>query len=172
MRGRSWAPPLWLSSSLPPSLPPPFLPPSPPSLPAGGFVSVSSALSRSSRHAGFTVEDVRRVVDTCPFQRYTLRDDPAAGELQIRANFGHSIKVGVVRVGTLYWTVCVCTHWQVEGLLTPVLPAEDAPLPLVVHGTSSENWQVIRTEVSTPLPSFNLLATAMELYCLHPIGSP
>lgn len=63
-------------------------------LPEDGFVSVSAILSQHRGH-GFSSEDVQRVVAACPKQRFALRDDPATGQLQIRANQGHSIEVGV-----------------------------------------------------------------------------
>ena len=50
-------------------------------------------LSLKGAASGRTEEDVRRVVANCPKQRFALRDDPETGELQIRANQGHSMKV-------------------------------------------------------------------------------
>ena len=60
-------------------------------------MSVSSALRLSKDSARFTAEDVKRIVANCPKQRFALRDDPATGELQIRANQGHSMEVGVAK---------------------------------------------------------------------------
>ena len=57
-----------------------------------------------------------RVVDTCPLQRFTLRRDPQSGQLQIRANFGHSMKVGFPKVSGTPSSIahddvtCTCTH--------------------------------------------------------------
>ena len=70
-------------------------------------MSVSSAL-RCKEDTWYTEEDVRRVVDTCPLQRFTLRTVGKTGELQIRANFLHSIRVSVVRSKDLDMFVCVC----------------------------------------------------------------
>ena len=55
-------------------------------------------------------------MDTCPLQRFTLRRDPQSGQLQIRANFGHSMKVGFPKVSgtpsSIYssWWCYVHTH--------------------------------------------------------------
>lgn len=65
------------------------------SLIAGGFLEVSSVLAIRSKE-GFTLEDVQRVVDNCPKQRFALREDTSTGELQIRANQGHSMEVSSV----------------------------------------------------------------------------
>lgn len=54
-------------------------------------VSESLGLCRDS--AKFTVEDVQRVVANCPKQRFALRTDQETGQLQIRANQGHSMTV-------------------------------------------------------------------------------
>ena len=67
-----------------------FFPPTP--SPTDGFVSVSAILSLRRRE-GYSSADVQRVVAECPKQRFALREDPATGELQIRANQGHSVKV-------------------------------------------------------------------------------
>ena len=59
----------------------------------GGYVNVDDILdSRDARKHNFTQEDVKRVVENCPKQRFALRCT-ADGELQIRANQGHSMEV-------------------------------------------------------------------------------
>ena len=61
-------------------------------LPSGGFITVSDILSlRQGRQ--YREEDVRRVVENCPKQRFALRENSPSGQLQIRANQGHSIQV-------------------------------------------------------------------------------
>lgn len=61
-----------------------------PNCDAGGFVSVPATLRLCQ---GFNEDDVRRVVANCPKQRFALREDAETGELQIRANQGHTMKV-------------------------------------------------------------------------------
>ena len=54
---------------------------------------MSDILSHGQRASQYSEEDVRRVVANCPKERFKLREDPENGELQIRANQGHSIQV-------------------------------------------------------------------------------
>ena len=63
----------------------------------GGYITVAQIL-RLRQYRQYTEEDVKRVVETCPLQRYSLRMEPQSGQLQIRANFGHSMKVCFVKV--------------------------------------------------------------------------
>ena len=44
----------------------------------------------------YSEEDVRRVVGNCPKQRFALREHAQTGQLQIRANQGHSMQVWVM----------------------------------------------------------------------------
>ena len=53
-----------------------------------------SAILSKDRGKSFSTEDVQRVVANCPKQRFALRDDPDTGQLQIRANQGHTVEVG------------------------------------------------------------------------------
>lgn len=87
-----------------------------------GFVTVSSVLSLRSGK-GFSSADVQRVVAACPKQRFALREASDTGQLQIRANQGHSMEVK-------------------ELELTGIVSADEAPL--VVHGTYKKVWQIIQ----------------------------
>ena len=64
-------------------------------LPPGGFVMVPDILSLPQGRQ-YSEEDVRRVVGNCPKQRFALREHAQTGQLQIRANQGHSIQVWVM----------------------------------------------------------------------------
>jgi len=91
---------------------------------AGGFLKVVDILQHG-RFQGFTVDDVRRVVETNSKQRFTLMIDEESGQLLIRANQGHSLEVK-------------------ELELTPITsPGE---VPCVVHGTSKAAWNRIRQQ--------------------------
>lgn len=59
---------------------------------ASGFVKVSDLL-RLRQFKGYTVDDVRKVVEENMKQRFELEGDLETGELIIRANQGHSIDV-------------------------------------------------------------------------------
>ena len=63
----------------------------------GGYITVAQIL-RLHQYRQYTEEDVKRVVKTCPLQRYSLKMEPQSGQLQIRANFGHSMKVCFAKV--------------------------------------------------------------------------
>ncbi|XP_076368072.1 tRNA 2'-phosphotransferase [Tachypleus tridentatus] len=91
----------------------------------GGFVSVDKLLS-FPQFSSVTVEDVKRVVEYNDKKRFTLRHHPETGELQIRANQGHSVKIGE------------------EGLLVALKP-EDCP-DMIVHGTYFKNWPEIKVD--------------------------
>ena len=62
-----------------------------------GYITAAEILFLR-QYKQYKEEDVTRVVDTCPLQRFTLRRDPQSGQLQIRANFGHSMQVGFHKV--------------------------------------------------------------------------
>ena len=67
----------------------------------GGFLNVHEVLSKSREQ--YSKEDVERVVAQCSKQRFALRNDPITGSLQIRANQGHTIPVGVGQFVYLFW---------------------------------------------------------------------
>ena len=58
-----------------------------------GFVFVDGLL-KLRQFQRYSEDDIRRVVADNDKKRFTLRDDPATNRLQIRANQGHTIKVG------------------------------------------------------------------------------
>lgn len=106
-------------------------------------MSVMEVLSLH-RGKGLFVEDVRRVVANCPKQRFTLRDDPSSGQLQICANQGHSMEV--YTESWFYSGSCYLNLHQVKDLeLVPILSAEE--VPLVVHGTYRKAWLMIKDQV-------------------------
>lgn len=59
-----------------------------------GFLFVEDLLAHPQFHS-YTLEDVERVVATNDKQRFKLRSHPDNGRLEIRANQGHSIQVGI-----------------------------------------------------------------------------
>ena len=69
----------------------------------GGFINVEDVLSKS--RVPYSKEDVQRVVRQCQKQRFALRNDPATGYLQIRANQGHTLKVR---------SRCTCRYFAVR----------------------------------------------------------
>ncbi|XP_075043784.1 tRNA 2'-phosphotransferase 1 isoform X2 [Mixophyes fleayi] len=92
-------------------------------LPLGsdGFVPVSSLL-RLPQFRSFSLDDVERVVRCNDKQRFTLRRSEPEGQLEIRANQGHSL--------------------QVEVDLTPL--GTELP-PQAIHGTYLCHWPSIRS---------------------------
>lgn len=58
-----------------------------------GFVFVDGLL-KLRQFQQYSEDDIRRVVADNDKKRFALRDDPATNRLQIRANQGHTIKVG------------------------------------------------------------------------------
>ena len=56
-------------------------------------MGVSAVLASRGNREGYTEEDVRRVVANCPKQRFALLEEPGTGQLLIRANQGHTLKV-------------------------------------------------------------------------------
>jgi 2'-phosphotransferase len=61
-------------------------------LTSDGFIDVSSILE-NSRFTNVTVDEIRSIVESSDKQRFALRTDPSTGNLQIRANQGHSFEV-------------------------------------------------------------------------------
>eukprot|EP00050_Salpingoeca_kvevrii_P021168 m.107191 g.107191 ORF g.107191 m.107191 type:complete len:208 (+) comp9209_c0_seq3:101-724(+) len=87
------------------------------SMDPAGYVRVSDLLALPNMK-GCTVEDVRREVAENAKQRFALRENPETGELEIRANQGHTIK-----------------SVQEDELLTPITPEDVPRYPEVIHGT-------------------------------------
>lgn len=63
----------------------------------GGFVYVEDLLQQRQLH-GMTVEDLHAVVENNNKKRFHMEQDPATGQLWIRANQGHSFEV--------HWFTC------------------------------------------------------------------
>ena len=59
---------------------------------ADGFVDVTEVLQHNSLKDS-CVADIERIVTYSDKQRFCLREHPESGQLQIRANQGHSINV-------------------------------------------------------------------------------
>lgn len=88
-----------------------------------GYVSVRELLEKTKLSA--TLEELQEIVRSCKKQRFDLKE--ISGEYFIRANQGHSIE-----------TV------KSEKLLQRIL-LEDLPSNLIaVHGTTLENWKLIK----------------------------
>ncbi|XP_027711768.1 tRNA 2'-phosphotransferase 1 isoform X2 [Vombatus ursinus] len=96
-------------------------------LPMGsdGFVPLD-ALLQLPQFRGFSLEDVRRVVETNEKQRFALRPGPPGSCVSIRANQGHSLQVADLE-------------------LTPLRTPQHLP-PVLVHGTYRRHWPSIRQE--------------------------
>ncbi|GLH12763.1 Uncharacterized protein GBIM_17452 [Gryllus bimaculatus] len=89
-----------------------------------GFISVSEILKHSSLKHKYTLQDIERVVEENNKKRFTLTVHPQTGDLLIKANQGHSMKI------------------VNDTSLQPILDASEAPV--VVHGTYSRNWDSIK----------------------------
>merc|ERR1712209_218277 len=87
----------------------------------GGYLPIKDVL-KHRRFQGFTVEDVKEVVETCNKQRYALKEGDN-GELLIRANQGHSIKEVSV---------------DMEQIRSP------DEVSKVIHGTNFKAWNEIQ----------------------------
>jgi 2'-phosphotransferase len=103
-----------------------------------GYVAVDEILnSNHSKFRGYTVTDIREVVETSDKQRYKLDERPASQfghgtegtVLCIRANQGHSI-----------------AHVDPNLLLERLSTEELARIPMIVHGTYKEAWSSIQTQ--------------------------
>eukprot|EP00124_Ichthyophonus_hoferi_P003064 Ihof_evm5s243 gene=Ihof_evmTU5s243 len=84
-----------------------------------GYVLVSTLLGHRE-YKGFTLEEIKEVVANSDKQRYCLAEED--GQLWIRANQGHSVKVDVA--------------------MTPIQSANE--VPIAVHGTYKRYWPMIR----------------------------
>ncbi|KAJ8953611.1 hypothetical protein NQ318_003035 [Aromia moschata] len=88
-----------------------------------GYMNVEDLLNHKSLKNKFTVDDIKRVVETSEKQRFTLRC--RNNILQICANQGHSLR-------------------EVDDItLVPILSSEDLT---VIHGTFYKNWINIQKE--------------------------
>uniref|UniRef100_A0A8C6U509 2'-phosphotransferase n=1 Tax=Neogobius melanostomus TaxID=47308 RepID=A0A8C6U509_9GOBI len=91
---------------------------------ADGFIFLEDLLA-NPQFCSYSVDDVKRVVETNDKQRFKLQPHPENGRLQIRANQGHSV--------------------QVEDLeLKPVLAGSPDCPSEAVHGSYLRNWNSIQ----------------------------
>ncbi|KAJ6654251.1 hypothetical protein lerEdw1_007348 [Lerista edwardsae] len=88
-----------------------------------GFVDMAEIL-RLPQFKAWSLADVERIVETNDKQRFALRPHPSEGQLQIRANQGHSLKVS-------------------ELEMTPLRDPSDFS-ETVAHGTYLRHWPAIR----------------------------
>lgn len=89
-----------------------------------GFIFLEDLLSHQ-QFRPYSVEDIKRVVETNDKQRFKLQSHPENGRLQIRANQGHSV--------------------QVEDLeLKPVLSGSPDCPSEAIHGSYLRNWNSIQ----------------------------
>lgn len=89
-----------------------------------GFIPLDDLLAHP-QFRSYSVDDVKRVVETNEKQRFKLQAHPENGCLQIRANQGHSL--------------------QVEDLeLKPVLMGSPDCPSEAVHGSYLRNWNLIQ----------------------------
>lgn len=89
-----------------------------------GFIPLEDLLAHP-QFRSYSVDDVKRVVETNDKQRFKLQPHPENGSLQIRANQGHSV--------------------QVEDLqLKPVLVGSPDCPSEAVHGSYLRNWNSIQ----------------------------
>lgn len=124
-----------------------------------GYVPVQEILGcPHARFRGFTVNDVREVVTTCEKQRYCLEELPATNFYDLRENGRKTTATGT---GTSIATVssngemilCIRANQghsmsivDANLLLERLSPENLSNLPTMVHGTSLEAWQLIRTQ--------------------------
>lgn len=89
-----------------------------------GFLFVEDLLHHPQFHS-YSLDDVKRVVETNDKQRFKLQPHPDNGRLQIRANQGHSLQV---------------KDLELKPVLTgsPNCPAE------AIHGSYLRNWTSIQ----------------------------
>ncbi|XP_018592751.2 tRNA 2'-phosphotransferase 1 isoform X2 [Scleropages formosus] len=90
-----------------------------------GFLLVEDLLSHPQFHS-FSLEDIERVVANNDKQRFKLRRHPSTGQLEIRANQGHSFQVVDLELREVH-------------LDSPDCPKE------AVHGSYLKHWPSIRT---------------------------
>lgn len=89
-----------------------------------GFIFLEDLLAHS-QFCSYSMDDVKRVVETNDKQRFKLEPHPENGRLQIRANQGHSV--------------------EVEDLdLKPVLTGSPDCPKEAVHGSYIRNWTSIQ----------------------------
>ncbi|KAL4622965.1 tRNA 2'-phosphotransferase 1 isoform X1 [Arapaima gigas] len=90
-----------------------------------GFLLVEDLLAHPQFHS-FSLEDIERVVANNDKQRFKLRRRPSNGQLEIRANQGHSVQVADLELREVH-------------LDDPDCPKE------AVHGSYIKHWPSIRT---------------------------
>ncbi|XP_051901133.1 tRNA 2'-phosphotransferase 1 [Pristis pectinata] len=91
-----------------------------------GFLAVEAILQHP-HYRRYTVQDIKRVVDTNKKQRFTLRTHPETGALQIRANQGHTL--------------------QVEELELIPISLDSGNVPAqAIHGTYLRHWPLIKAQ--------------------------
>ena len=61
----------------------------------------------------YSEDDVRRVVANCSKQRFALRQHPTSGQLQIRANQGHSMQASGTIIDCRSSSIAGFTHGPV-----------------------------------------------------------
>jgi 2'-phosphotransferase len=91
----------------------------------GGYLVVEDILNHQRFRNLCEEDDIRRIVMKDAKGRFSLRNNPLTGKLQIRANQGHTICV--VDDGTLMTSI-----------------DDDPPPKMVVHGTTLTNWYTIK----------------------------
>ncbi|XP_072164200.1 tRNA 2'-phosphotransferase 1-like [Diadema setosum] len=90
----------------------------------GGYLLVRELLAHRMFN-NCTEEDIRQVVALNDKQRFSLKEDPATGDLLICANQGHSFEV---------------QDQELEAITNA------ADYPTVVHGTYFRNWESIQRQ--------------------------
>ncbi|XP_038076356.1 tRNA 2'-phosphotransferase 1-like isoform X2 [Patiria miniata] len=91
---------------------------------SGGFINVEDLLSHSMFRQ-FTLDDIKTVVTDNDKQRFSLREHPDSGKLQICANQGHSFSLPDLELAAI---------------------TDAAQYPTVVHGTYLKNWEAIKNQ--------------------------
>jgi 2'-phosphotransferase len=93
---------------------------------AAGYVKVQDLLAHP-KFRSIRLEQMKEMVATSERQFFTLKEE--GGELYIRANQGHTVKVPSNQVDS-------------DELFTPL--TDPHKFPLVIHGTCPEPWDSIR----------------------------
>ncbi len=137
-----------------------------------GFIFVEELLAHQ-QFRSFSVDDVEQVVAIDDKQRFKLCNHPEDGRLQIRANQGHSVQVGLdqrsckdynifffVQIGHGHWSICLTQVYiyfdkccyimyliQVTDLELRAVALDDPDYPReAVHGSYMKNWPSIYSQ--------------------------
>ncbi len=137
-----------------------------------GFIFVEELLAHQ-QFRSFSVDDVERVVAIDDKQRFKLCNHPEDGRLQIRANQGHSVQVGLdqrsckdynrkmyLKIGHGHWSICLTQVYiyfdkccyiiyliQVTDLELRAVALDDPDYPReAVHGSYMKNWPSIHSQ--------------------------